>query len=156
MQSNHYEAVKAFCQLAGQSAPDCPTTDVDENTRILRAKLILEEAFETIEKGLGIDVMYPRASGDRSTLYSDYFCYNIARPVNLVELADGIADTCVVSNGAAVAYGIQMEEIQKAVDDSNLAKFGPGGIRRDDGKWIKPPDWKAPDIQSIIHKQEKK
>jgi hypothetical protein len=34
-----------------------------------------------------------------------------------------------------------------------MAKFGPGGYKRSDGKWCKPPNWKKPDLKAIIEQQ---
>lgn len=42
------------------------------------------------------------------------------------------------------------EKILEEVDASNLAKFGPGGRRREDGKWLKPDDWQPPRIQEVL------
>lgn len=43
---------------------------------------------------------------------------------------------------------------QQLVDENNLAKFGPGGYRRDDGKWIKPPGHKPPAIAKALRWQQ--
>jgi predicted HAD superfamily Cof-like phosphohydrolase len=45
--------------------------------------------------------------------------------------------------------------MEQAVDQNNLAKFGPGGHRREDGKWVKPPDHKPPDIAGLLDKLAK-
>ena len=50
--SPHCERVREFMERAGQDTP-LEYTPLDEPTRILRAKLILEEALETIRE-LGI------------------------------------------------------------------------------------------------------
>ncbi len=44
------------------------------------------------------------------------------------------------------------KEIQKMVDNNNLEKFGPGHSIREDGKLIKPPYHKAPDIQGFLER----
>ena len=48
MPTAHYDRVKAFMQKVGQDTPEGAAVP-DEKTRILRAKLILEEALETVE-----------------------------------------------------------------------------------------------------------
>ncbi|RME85522.1 MAG: hypothetical protein D6785_04320, partial [Planctomycetota bacterium] len=47
MKSPHQKRVEEFMRLAGQEIPEVPTLP-DEKTRLLRSKLILEEALETI------------------------------------------------------------------------------------------------------------
>lgn len=42
---------------------------------------------------------------------------------------------------------------QRLVDESNLAKFGPGWRLREDGKVIKPPDWVKPDLAGDVGRQ---
>jgi len=54
MPTAHYNRIKAFMQKVGQDTPEIATIP-DEKTRILRAKLILEEALETVE-ALGVKV----------------------------------------------------------------------------------------------------
>ena len=54
MPTAHYNRIKAFMQKVGQETPEIATIP-DEKTRILRAKLILEEALETVE-ALGVKV----------------------------------------------------------------------------------------------------
>lgn len=157
----HVANVRSFMQQAGQDLPATPTVP-DAKTRILRAKLILEEAMETIEKGLGLQVEF-RTPDDHPDEPYFVLCeenvkqakYRVVGDVNLVEVADGCADVLVVTTGTALACGINPVPIQNLVDQANLAKFGPGGYRREDGKWIKPPDWEAPDIAGELEAQRR-
>ena len=177
--TEHYERVKKFMQKAGQDTPEGVTIP-DEATRRLRAKLILEEALETIE-ALGFET---RDTAGKLVSYGEASLHDVFPP-NLVEIADGCADLKVVTTGTLIAFGIKDGELQEAVDRANLQKFEPpkcpecgdimyqsnpnlgwmcpygehilpleaGPYRRDDGKWIKPPDWQPPDIESIIKAQ---
>lgn len=157
MDESHPHRVHSFMQHAGQATPPAPVMP-DEETRIFRAKLIMEETLETI-KGLGVLVQtknrnqygFPedvvkgrvdfRASGDEP---------------DMVEIIDGVADISVVSIGTALACGVAIDPILGLVDDANLRKFGPGGYKSDGtdgnpkGKWIKPKDWQAPDIAGCL------
>jgi len=152
MRSSHQKRVDEFMKLANQEVPSSPIVP-SESTRRLRCKLILEEALETIN-ALGFDICIDE---DMKLIPSDFdtgfidFTVNDSGP-NLVEIADGCADIKVVTTGTLTACGIDDEELQIAVDENNLAKFGPGSYRRDDGKWMKPPDHRPPDIESIIKK----
>ena len=74
------------------------------------------------------------------------------REGDLVEIADGIADSIYVLIFAAHAYGIPIEGVWNAVQRANMAKF-PGGkvLRREsDGKIMKPEGWKPPPIAAIL------
>jgi predicted HAD superfamily Cof-like phosphohydrolase len=71
----------------------------------------------------------------------------------MIEVADGCADVSVVTIGTLSACGIADKPLLKEVDESNLRKFGPGYSKREDGKWIKPPDWKVPDIAKVLNEQ---
>jgi predicted HAD superfamily Cof-like phosphohydrolase len=151
MPTPHQRRVRAFMQRAGQDTPT-EVTVPDRNTRILRAKLILEEALETIE-ALGVEVWAKGSGGSEevglgSTDTSLQFVNS--GQVDLEGVADGCADISVVTQGTLIAFGIDDEPLLEEVDEANLRKFGPGGYRRDDGKWMKPADWQPPDIKGAI------
>lgn len=150
MRSEHQKRVDEFMVLAGQDVPKVPAM-VSPDIRVLRARLILEEALETAA-GLGVSVNHCSMfleHVDQLRLVAD-------REPNLVEVVDGCCDIKVVTTGTLTALGVDDEEVQKIVDDNNLAKFGPGGYRREDGKWIKPPGHKAPteDISIELERQK--
>jgi predicted HAD superfamily Cof-like phosphohydrolase len=147
MRSAHQQRVDEFMRLAGQELPTVPTIPSDE-VRLLRAKLILEEAIETIH-ALGVTVIDECGYAP----LVDELTFKITGPMDIVEVVDGCCDTIVVTTGTLSAIGVSDEAMQQAIDESNLAKFGPGGHRRDDGKWIKPPDHKAPDILALLTEQ---
>lgn len=94
----------------------------------------------------------------------DKLCYNLIKEEiheeladawikgDIVEIADAITDSIWVLICMAQCYGIPIEKVWEEVTRSNMAKF-PGGavIRRpEDGKIMKPPDWKPPDIKRIL------
>jgi predicted HAD superfamily Cof-like phosphohydrolase len=149
MRTQHQQRVDEFMRLAGQELPAVPTTEVPDEIRLLRARLILEEALETIE-ALGIDM---NMRCDPFKVCIGNLDLEISRPMNLVEVVDGCCDTIVVSTGTLSAFGVSDDPVQRAIDESNLAKFGPGGYRRDDGKWIKPPDHRPPNILKLLEDQ---
>lgn len=125
------EQVKGFMQLFGQNCPDKPT-QVDEATAKLRAKLILEEAFETITQGLGLSIILRQhhdcvviAEGTLSEwlVKPESVSFQKRKEVDLAMLADGLADSAYVSEfGTAVATGIDLEPVQNIVHESNMKK----------------------------------
>ena len=143
MPTAHYDRVKAFMQKVGQATPEIATIP-DSKIRILRAKLILEEALETVE-ALGVHVHIEGVE-----LLEEGLVYSASDTVNMQEVADGCADISVVTIGTLIAFGIDDEPLLEEVDASNLRKFGEGSYRREDGKWMKPPGWTPPDIMAAI------
>lgn len=120
---NKQRLVEEFMLKTGrQSIPSVPSIP-DEATRQLRVKLILEEAQEFLDSSESEDI---------------------------IGVADALADLLYVVYGAASAYGIKIDPIFMAVHLANMEKFGEGSYERADGKWMKSPDWKAPDIKSLL------
>lgn len=115
--SDHQLRVEDFMRKAGQEVPDKPTIPSEE-VRLLRAKLILEEAVETIH-ALGFDI-----EGD---IDPDYNLTDMIIPhtlgCDIKEVIDGCCDIAVVTTGTLSAFGIADVIPQKEVDHSNLAKF---------------------------------
>lgn len=115
------EAFHSKFEILVQTAP----TDVNEDTKHLRVRLIQEE-FDELKEAL--------ATGD------------------LTAIAKEIADLLYVTYGTAVSYGIDMEPIFQEVHRSNMSKVG--GYKRADGKWVKPPTYSPADIVSILEAQQ--
>jgi len=153
MPTPHYIRVRAFMQKVGQATPALPVAP-DEKTRLLRAKLILEEAIETI-RAMGVGVRLRDTGGREGLVTVDphELSFYINGEVDLEEVVDGCADISVVTIGTLIAFGVDDEPVLEEVDQANLRKFGPGSYERDDGKWIKPPDWTPPDILGVLERQ---
>lgn len=114
---------------------------------------MLEECLETIREGLGLDVRIDNPSGWVNVISAEDFDLVDVRPVSLIEIADGCADVEVVTVGTASACGIAHQPVFDAVMVNNLLKFAPGHTFRADGKLVKPPDHRPPDIFSILQQQ---
>jgi len=116
----------------------------DSKTRLLRAKLIMEEAIETIQS-LGVEMQF---------LDMDAITFVESSAGSLVKVVDGCCDIAVVTTGTLSACGVGDIVPQRLVNEANLRKFGPGGQLRSDGKWIKPPDFVGPDrlIQEYLER----
>lgn len=138
-------------QKAGQDTPAEPTIP-DAATRVLRAKLILEEALETAE-ALGVAVHTNGGDASVQITGDADLRFEAIGEADLEGIVDGCADISVVTIGTLIAFGVDDEPILEEVDQANLRKFAPGSYVRDDGKWMKPPDWQPPDILGTIKKQ---
>jgi len=155
LRTKHQQKVDEFMRLAQQDVPEKPVVPSKE-IRELRCKLILEEVIETINAlgfDLCVDEEYTLMPSDFETGFISFV--EKKEGPDLIEVADGCADIKVVTTGTLSACGIADAELQEEVDENNLAKFGPGGHRRDDGKWVKPPNHQPPNIKAILEKQSK-
>jgi predicted HAD superfamily Cof-like phosphohydrolase len=98
---------------------------VEEQTRVLRERLIQEE-FEELKEAM--------------------------EQKDLVAIAKELADLLYVVYGTAVSYGIDMGPVFSEVHRSNMSKVG--GYKREDGKWVKPPTYSAAAIEPILAEQQ--
>ncbi len=138
--------VEAFHRAMGQPVVEKPTVPSHERVE-LRLKLIAEEFGELLEA----------CGGHESDLYSAKL--NVARAielravdyVDLVEVADALADLDYVIEGMRLELGINGAPIAAEVHRSNLAKSS--GPRREDGKILKPEGWKPPDVDGELRRQ---
>jgi len=70
------------------------------------------------------------------------------RAGDLVKAIDGLCDLIYVVVGTALEFGIDLEPFFAEVHRTNLAKIN--GPVREDGKRLKPPGWKPPDIEGLL------
>jgi len=96
----------------------------DEATRALRMNLIQEE-FDELREAL--------------------------TQQDIEAVAKELADLLYVVYGTAVSCGIDMALIFREVHRSNMSKVG--GHKRDDGKWMKPPNYSPARLQPILAAQ---
>jgi predicted HAD superfamily Cof-like phosphohydrolase len=180
--SSHQVAIDKFMRLGGQEVPAKPTIPSLE-VRKLRAKLILEEALETIE-ALGIQVEFKSDYQHDSITSADpgfNMIYTDTGLVNLKEIVDGCCDLRVVTTGTLTACGVNDIRPQELVDENNLDKFKWDlqeaityisknndctltvldksmefiFVKRSDGKIIKPPSHQPPQLENEITRQSK-
>lgn len=118
--------VQEFMLATGRQAVPLEPTIPDEASSDLRIRLINEEAHE---------FAVATHEGD------------------MIAVADALADLLYVVYGAAVAWGIEINPVFLEVHRANMQKFAPGSYEREDGKWMKPPDWQPPDIESVLEAQ---
>ena len=124
---DQYEAVLEFHRTYNMPIGTRPTL-LDYKRENLRMKLIEEEFKELID---GV------RSGD------------------IVAIADALGDLSYVVNGMAIEMGIVMPGIIRVIQESNMSKLGEDGkpIYREDGKVLKGPNFKEPDIYSELVRQ---
>lgn len=128
---------KAFNKVPDPEVPTLP----DDNTRYLRANLIIEEMKESIPE-MGLQLF------DTNINFMDN------KDGNLVNLAKELADLLYVVYGTAAAYGIPIDDVYREVHRSNMSKLGEDGkpIYREDGKVLKGPNYSPADVEKVLRK----
>ena len=66
----------------------------------------------------------------------------------LAKIADGLADVNYIVVGIALELGIPLAAVWDVVHASNMKKAG--APKDANGKQMKPPDWKAPDVLGAV------
>ena len=119
-----YEQMKVleFNQKYGCAINDKPTMP-DAQARLLRARLIVEEAAEFL------------AAAERA---------------DMVEMCDALADVLYVVYQAGVVMGVDLSYIFDVVHASNMTKDGG---RDSGGKVLKGTNFRPPDIASELREQ---
>lgn len=129
-QMDNLDRTREFHIAMGMMVRDEPgVPSVSE--RILRARLLLEETFETIQKGLGLDLMFETEHGVEYFIEHDSL--NVAptpfadRGYDPIETLDGLADVKVIANGTAVQFGLPLWAADYEVWCSNMSKLDEEG-----------------------------
>jgi len=129
--------------------PVLPFPQVPPEDRVrLRLRLIAEEFFEVIDAVLAPKV--PAMWLLTKSLVKD-FINNTPVKVNMPCLADNLCDLDYVVEGTRQEFGIDGAPVLEEVHAANMRKLD--GPVREDGKRLKPPGWKPPDIDSVLRKQ---
>jgi hypothetical protein len=115
--TNNQQQVRDWMKAFGQ---ECPTKPIipSKEIRYLRAKLILEEALETI-KALGFFPYFIDNEGSSRVESVDDFSLEGSRDttdISLVDIADGCEDLKVVTEGTLVACGLTKLDEKKGSD----------------------------------------
>ena len=115
--------VREFHEAFSIPIRSTPAADIGESD--LRVRLLREEVDEYTEAVESLDV---------------------------VEIADGLADIVYVVFGTALAHGIDLDSVLEEVHRSNMSKLGEDGqpLFREDGKVIKGPQYFRPDIARVL------
>lgn len=132
------------------ASPIMPIMDVRKG----RLRWLAEELCELANAwGIEFDL------NNRGGTTDNFAAWDVETPIYtdpitaLTEAYDASLDLIVFSVGNAVAMGTELQPGWDEVHSSNMAKFLPGGHKREDGKWQKPPNWQPPKLREIIEAQ---
>lgn len=119
------DLVKEFHEAFGHPINNKPTL-VSDDEAYLREQLITEENEEFIDASIN---------------------------KNLTAIADALGDLVYVCYGTALVYGIDLDKVIEEIHASNMTKLQPDGsvLYRADGKVLKGPDYREPDIHGVIY-----
>ena len=122
--------VKEFMKVFGQEVKEEPKFPND-NTVNARIDLIHEEFDEL-----------------KQAIYSD----EARNEGTLVAIADALTDILYVTYGMAHSFGIDIDESFRTEHVSNMSKLDEDGkpIYRDDGKVLKGPNYRPPNLKEIM------
>jgi predicted HAD superfamily Cof-like phosphohydrolase len=104
-----------------KDAPELP----DAATRLLRARLVFEEALEFV-RACGCTVAVAGSDGEKSPVIDEISV--VAAPEvapDFTEYVDGCIDQLVVTYGALVAAGVKAQSAWDEVQRSNMSKAWP-------------------------------
>lgn len=128
--------VAEFHRAFDQPAPDAPPLLPDRDLVHLRMRLIREEVNEVMEELIALS--------------------NTKDPVKarelLRKLLKELADLRYVTEGAAVTFGLPIDEAYAEVHRSNMSKLGEDGrpVKRDDGKVLKSDRYRPADMYQFV------
>lgn len=146
------KAVAAFHNAFGQKRYwDAPLSrEVHQDTRMLRARLILEEATEAIE-ALGFYASFESMESGSTQQFAEIPDYRYDDEAE-AHLLKELADVLVVTYGTADVMGIPLEDAYNEVMRSNMSKLGPDGkpVLRVDGKILKGPGYREADMHGVL------
>ena len=121
------EHVEIFHDAFGIKNKYNPTSQVSQDTFLLRHKLMHEENEEYLEA-----------------------CHN----GDLVEIADALGDMMYILCGTILSHGLQdkIEDIFEEIQRSNMSRLGSDGkpIYRKDGKVMKGENYSPPDLKKCL------
>ena len=104
-----------------KDAPELP----EAATRLLRARLVFEEALEFV-RGCGCTVTMSGANGEGPAIINDIRVVLDANGTpDFVEYVDGCIDQLVVTYGALNAAGVKAQSAWDEVQRSNMSKAWP-------------------------------
>lgn len=144
--SRHANMVREFHEAFGHPVSDTLTEQTEE-LRLLRVRLVFEEAIELAE-ALGVDVSV------RPTRFEHRLSVEVLGGVSpdMVEAADALGDLEYVTHGASLVFGIPQARTFEEIHRSNMSKLGEDGkpIYREDGKVLKGPNFSPPDLVRVM------
>ena len=146
------KSTKLFMEKAKQQVRAKP--EIPSDQEIVRClKLVAEEAFLELTGACGYVAVATEGAGTMAVPKDIAFVQ--VDDVDMVQVADALADAMYVLSCCANAFGIDLEPILDEVCHNNLSKFGEGHSFDENGKLIKPDGYQGPNIAMLLDQQSK-
>jgi predicted HAD superfamily Cof-like phosphohydrolase len=133
--------VEAFHRSFGLPVAD--RTTIPHVKRVLLRQRLIEEEYKEVQEELEriIRRLNNGTYRNAAMVYED-----------IANLAKELSDLRFVAFGTDVEFGIPGEAVDLEVYRSNMSKLWPDGSprHRHDGKVLKPPTYRAPDIMQVL------
>lgn len=146
------QQVQAFHKAIGAHGPASPIVPRDAVVRH-RVKMAAEEFSELVEAVIEKQPSSNYVTWRVVALLRELLVHLCRVPldVDLVEVADALADLDYVNEGTRLEFGIDGGPIASMVHSTNMAKVSAGKDAR--GKQLKGPGWVPPDIAGELRRQ---
>ena len=136
--------VRSFHFAMDQAVEPTPTVPAEKIVR-LRGALVAEEFFEFVDS---MFAFHDSASLKQAVMNGVQHAPIV---VDIVDMADAIADLKYVLEGTNLAFGIDGQGVWEEVHAANMRKAS--GPVSPEGKRLKPPGWKPPNILQVLVNQ---
>jgi predicted HAD superfamily Cof-like phosphohydrolase len=149
------DQVKYLMSHSQQETPAQPAIP-SKAVRVGRLKWLAEELCELANAwGIEFDLNNTGGTTDNFTAWpAPKPLFKEDSVEAIVEAYDASLDLIVFAIGNGVAMGTDLQPGWDEVHRSNLSKFTDGWMRvREDGKWIKGPNYSPPQLKGIIQQQ---
>lgn len=160
LKSDHQHRVESFViRMKGlEPVTDTPRDHLSDESRLFLARLVIEEVFEYVRKGLGVRLLCVSPAPGQDVegfagvpeLDFTLFDFDVTKKYDIIEAIDGAADVRFVVTQLFTFLGLPDEPFQQYVDLNNLEKFGPGHFYDENGKLNKPESHRAPRIEALL------
>lgn len=145
------EQVAEFMDATGQRRRDKPEAPPADEIR-LRLRLVMEEAFELLSACIDDGDVRMTALGLEHVVMGLIEDARLDLAVDVVAVADALADIDYVVEGTRQCFGIEGHPIAREVHLANMRKVRDGHVD-EHGKFCKPSNWRPPDIAGCLEEQ---
>jgi predicted HAD superfamily Cof-like phosphohydrolase len=145
----HDTPVREFHEVFDHPVSYDPSVVPSIENRVLRIRMIAEELLETA-RALGV-ALQCQSGGNEADDFVRVMAVD-GLEYDPVEAADGFGDIRYLVDGGNLICGFPGELVLAEIHASNMSKAGADGkpIRREDGKILKGPNYRKPDIAKVL------
>lgn len=145
MNKTKYERINELHKIFGSPYSDSPTILSGAGEPINKQ---FSEVLDSISKTMKL--LSTNGQGGQVLARGSWMLEELAeffKAETLEDQADALTDLNYFDEGTFVEMGLEPDNLFDIVHQSNLDKLWEDGLPRfnDQGKWIKPPSWQAPE-----------